>query len=129
MALGIGPAAAAELRVTVRGLESVAGDVKVGLYATPEAFDKRERTFGELVPAKVGEVVVVFRDLPPGRYGVAAIHDLNGNGKLDTNLLGFPTEPYGFGNDAKINFAPPAFDDMAVTVGTGLTETKVDLHK
>jgi uncharacterized protein (DUF2141 family) len=128
-ALGVASAAAAELRVTVRGLESVEGDVKVGLYATPEAFDKRERTFGELVPAKAGEVVVVFRDLPPGRYGVAAIHDLNGNGKLDTNLLGFPTEPYGFGNDAKINFAPPAFDDMAVTVGTSLTETKVDLHK
>ena len=62
-------------------------------------------------------MVVVFRDLPPGRYGLAALHDLNSNGEMDNNLLGFPKEPYGFGNDAKIRLAPPAFADMAVTVG------------
>jgi uncharacterized protein (DUF2141 family) len=126
--LWAGGAAAAELRVTVRGVKSVEGDVKVGLYATPKAFDERKKTFGELAPARVGEVVVVFHDLPPGRYGVAVLHDLNSNGEMDNNLLGFPKEPYGFGNDAKINLAPPAFGDMAVTVGNGVTETVVNLR-
>ena len=37
---------------------------------------------------------------------------LNSNGEMDNNLLGFPKEPYGFGNDAKINLAPPAFADV-----------------
>ena len=72
---------------------------------------------------------MVFRDLAPGRYGIAAIHDINGNGKLDSNLLGVPTEPFGFGNDAKVNFAPPDFADMAVTVGAGTVETSVTLRR
>ncbi len=126
--LWAGGAAAAELRVTVRGVKSAEGDVKVGLYATPEAFDKRQKTFGASSPARPGEVVVVFHDLPPGRYGLAVLHDLNSNGEMDNNLLGFPKEPFGFGNDAKINLAPPAFADMAVTVGNGVTETVVNLR-
>ncbi|WP_158043771.1 DUF2141 domain-containing protein [Skermanella pratensis] len=128
-ALWAGSASASELRVTVRGVPSDAGDVKVGLYATPEAFERRERTFGEAAPARAGDVVVVFRGLAPGRYGIAAIHDINGNGKLDSNLLGVPTEPFGFGNDAKVNFAPPDFADMAVTVGAGTVETAVTLRR
>ena len=126
--LWAGGAASAELRVTVRGVKSAEGDVKVGLYATPKAFDERKKTFGELAPARVGEVVVVFHDLLPGRYGVAVLHDLNSNGEMDNNLLGFPKEPYGFGNDAKINLAPPAFADMTVTVGNGITETVLNLR-
>jgi uncharacterized protein (DUF2141 family) len=121
-------AVAAELRVTVRNVKSSEGDVKVGLYATPEAFDKRRKTFGALSPAQPGEVVVVFRDLPPGRYGIAVLHDLNGNGEMDNNLLGFPKEPFGFGNDARIKLAPPAFADMAVTVGDSVTATAVNLR-
>jgi len=125
---GGGAAAAAELRVTVRGVQTDQGDVRVGLYATPEAFDKRKRTYGMTTPARKGEVTVVFPDLPPGRYGIAAIHDVNGNGEIDMNLLGIPTESYGFGNDAKVNLAPPAFDDMAVTIGTAPVATALTLH-
>ena len=121
-------AVAAELRVTVRGVKSSEGDVKVGLYATPEAFDKRQKTYGALSPANPGEVVVVFRNLPPGRYGLAALHDLNSNGEMDNNLLGFPKEPFGFGNDARIKLAPPAFADMSITVGNGTTQTVVNLR-
>jgi uncharacterized protein (DUF2141 family) len=126
--LWAGGAAAAELRVTVRGVKSVEGDVKVGLYATPKAFDERRKTFGASSPARLGEVVVVFNDLPPGRYGLAVLNDLNSNGEMDNNLLGFPQEPFGFGNDAKINLAPPAFADMTVAVGNGVTETVVKLR-
>jgi uncharacterized protein (DUF2141 family) len=126
--LWAGGAAAAELRVTVRGVKSAEGDVKVALYATPKAFDERRKTFGASSPATPGEVVVVFRDLPPGRYGLAALHDLNSNGEMDNNLLGFPKEPFGFGNDARIKLAPPAFADMAVTVGDGVTATVVNLR-
>jgi uncharacterized protein (DUF2141 family) len=127
--LWAGAVSAGELRVTVRGVPSAEGDVRVALYATPEAFEKRERTFGMVTPAREGNVEVVFSDLPPGRYGVVAIHDANGNGKLDMNLLGIPTEPYGFGNDAKIKLAPPAFEDMAVTVATAPVHTALTLRR
>jgi len=125
---GGGAAAATELRVTVRGVQTDQGDIKVGLYATPEAFDKRKRTYGMAAPAHKGEVTVVFPDIPPGRYGIAAIHDIDGDGELNQNMLGVPTEPYGFGNDAKVNLAPPAFDDMAVTIGTAPVATTLTLR-
>ena len=42
--------------------------------------------------ARVGVIHLVARDLPPGRYAVNAFHDENDNGKLDTNLVGIPSE-------------------------------------
>ena len=56
------------------------------------------------------------RDLPPGQYAVNAFHDENGNGELDTNLFGIPTEGYGFANDPRTTFGPPDFEDAAVNV-------------
>ena len=38
-------------------------------------------------------------NVKPGNYAIAVFHDLNGNGKLDRNLIGLPSEPYGFSND------------------------------
>ena len=75
-----------------------------------------------------GPRLTVEKNLPPGRYGLAVLSDLNSNGEMDNNLLGFPEEPFGFGNDAKINLAPPAFADMTVAVGNGVTETVVNLR-
>ena len=46
-------------------------------------------------------------DLAPGRYALSAFHNENDNGELDTNLLGVPSEGYGFGNDASAAFGPP----------------------
>jgi uncharacterized protein (DUF2141 family) len=46
--------------------------------------------------------------------------DENGNGKLDTNLVGMPTERYGFSNDAKGNRGAPEFDAAAIAVDADL---------
>ena len=50
-----------------------------------------------------------FEDIPPGTHALAVIHDENSDGKLNTNLLGIPTEGYGFSNDAKGLLGPPTF--------------------
>ena len=46
-----------------------------------------------------------------------AFHDENGNGELDTNLFGIPSEGYGFANDPDSTFGPPKFEAAAVNVG------------
>ena len=43
-------------------------------------------------------------------YTAAIFHDVNNNGKLDKNLLGVPTEPYGFSNNARSKWGPPKYD-------------------
>ena len=49
---------------------------------------------------------------------VAAFHDADGNGELGTNILGIPTEGYGFSNGARGFMGPPSFEDAAVTIGS-----------
>ena len=71
--------------------------------------------------------VLVLRDVPPGRYGVSVMHDRNANGKLDSNIVGIPTQPYGASGDARGRMGPPAFEDAAVDV-QGDTALTIHLH-
>jgi uncharacterized protein (DUF2141 family) len=69
----------------------------------------------------------VFAGLPDGRYGIAVFHDIDGDEKLGVNLLGYPTEPFGFGNDAEVRFSRPSFDAAAIAVSGASTRTVVTL--
>ena len=71
--------------------------------------------------------VLVLRDVPPGRYGVSVMHDRNANGKLDSNIVGIPTEPYGAIRHARGRMGPPAFEDAAVDA-QGDTALTIHLH-
>ena len=44
--------------------------------------------------------------LPPGEYSLLLVHDENGNGKLDTNVVGMPLEGYGFSNNPAVMRKP-----------------------
>ena len=118
--LAAAPALAAELAIEVRGVRSDAGRIYVAVH-TPregESFPYSDGTFaGTFQQAHAGDIRFVLRDLPPGRYAVNAFHDENGNGDLDANVLGIPTEGYGFANDPPTSFGPPEFEEAAVTVG------------
>jgi uncharacterized protein (DUF2141 family) len=100
-------AQAADLTVIVNNVQQDVGQVMLGLFSSAEGFPK---TFsqGTLAPAKernaTGQVRLVFKGLAPGQYAATA-------------FMGLPTEPYGFSNNARGNFGPPAFKDAAVKVG------------
>jgi uncharacterized protein (DUF2141 family) len=121
-------ASAADLRVTVAGIHGSAGRIYVALYDSADAYKAERRRDGVILPITGPEVVAVFANLPPGKYGVAAFHDENGNGKFDKNLLGIPQEGFGFSNDALGHFAPPDFPAMVVPVGTAGVSTKINLR-
>jgi uncharacterized protein (DUF2141 family) len=80
-----------------------------------------------MLPATAGEVKAVFAGLPEGRYAIAVFHDTDGDEKLGTNLLGYPTEPFGFGNDAEVRFSRPAFSATAIAVSDAPTRTAITL--
>ena len=114
------PVLAAELAIEVRGIRSGDGSLFVAVHG-PESsatFPAADRVVAGLEQrARVGTLRFVLRDLPPGRYAVNAFHDENDNGELDTNLVGIPSEGYGFANDPGAVFGPPDFEAAAVTVG------------
>lgn len=106
--------------VRVQGLRHERGKVFVALYDSKRSFaQKQGYAAGAIVAAKDGGAVVVFSDVVPGRYAIAFFQDENGNQKLDTSLLGAPTEPFGFSKDAMGKFGPPSFDAAAIDVPAG----------
>ena len=49
--------------------------------------------------AEAGEMTFEVT-LPPDIYGARVLHDLNGNGEMDSNFVGIPKEPWAFSNNA-----------------------------
>ena len=80
------------------------------------------------IAAQAGSVKASFANLAEGEYAVSVIHDLNRNGKLDSNLIGIPVEPFGFSNDAKGTFGPPAFDQAKFKLGVAHKTITVRLN-
>jgi uncharacterized protein (DUF2141 family) len=117
----------ADLTVLIDNVSDDSGHVLAAIFDKPDTFPNAMLR-GERVAAterdSTGRVRLMFTGLAPGRYAVSAFHDRDDNGKLNANMMGLPTEPYGFSRDAKGSFGPPAFEDAAVDVPeAGLTIT------
>ena len=102
----------AALTVSVDNVRAAEGSVRIVVYNEENWLNRQEWTQRALQPAARGTVAATF-ELPPGRYAVAVLHDVNGNGKMDTRMLRLPKEPYGFSNGAKPKLGPPQFEDAA----------------
>ena len=110
-------AQAADIHLTVEGVASAEGKVMVALFDKASEFPRGKLSLASMVPATPGAVKVVFTGVEPGKYAISAYHDVNGNQRLDANMLGIPSEPYGFSRDARGKMGPPSFDDAAFEVG------------
>ena len=108
-------ASAADINLTITGVGDK-GNVMVALYKKEDKWLARS-SMGTMVVAKKEGVTVSFKDLPEGEYAVSLFVDENSNGKMDTNAIGIPIEPYGFSNNASGNFGPPSFEQAKVVVG------------
>ncbi len=113
------PVFAGDLVVEITGIRSADGRIYAGIHQpTPGVKfpDEAGSRYAFNLPARVGNIQVVFKDLPPGDYALTAYHDENDNGEIDRNALGIPTEGYAFSNDAMGFMGPPSFKDAAVTL-------------
>lgn len=124
-----GPLALAEagtITITIKNITAVEGRLFVGLFRPADAFPRQDHAF-QGVTLPVDQVVIETRltDIPEGTYAVAVFHDANGNGDHDRNFWGIPREDYGFSNDARGSFGPPAFEKAAFE-HTG--NTRITIH-
>lgn len=118
----VAPAYAIDMEVEVSGLTQTEGRVMVGVFSDAGTWLKKS-VGGASVEAnqqKDGRVLVKLQDLPEGSsVGLSVFHDVNGNGKLDSNAMGMPKEPYGFSNNAAGVFGPPKFEKAQFEVKAG----------
>jgi len=113
-------ALAADLSLSVADGPAAEATLYVALYNDAASYADSKALASQTGPMQGGKARLVFTRLAPGRYALRAFADENGNGKLDTNLMGMPTERYGFSNDAKGNRGAPDFEAAAIGVDADL---------
>lgn len=113
------------LTVTVENVKGAEGFILASLHTgswQPPA------TQAVRVAAMDGTVKLTFKVPGPGRYGVRLFHDRNGDGKLETDFLGIPREPFGFSRNAPAQFGPPSFEEAAFDVGADGAAQSITLN-
>ena len=101
------------------------GAVMVALYDS-EAGYAGERPVGrQRLDVAAGQRTAVFEGLPAGDYAAKAFHDLNGDGEMNFNPFGIPTEPYAFSNNAVGNMGPASWERARFAVSGRAAQTIV----
>jgi uncharacterized protein (DUF2141 family) len=105
------------------------GIVRLGLYTEAQYPDDNSTpVMSADVPAVGGETVITLKNVPVGTYAIEVFQDLNSNGKMDSNFLGLPKEPYGFSRDAHPRLSKPDFSRVKFEVAAGQNDQSLHLQ-
>jgi uncharacterized protein (DUF2141 family) len=120
------------LRIHVDGLRNSIGDIGTTIFASPDGWpednNKAFRHGPTPIPPGERQVTAVWTNLPPGDYGVAAIHDENQNHKLDKNFIGIPKEGFGFANNPHVVLSAPGFKEALVHLTCPATDITIHMQ-
>jgi uncharacterized protein (DUF2141 family)/uncharacterized membrane protein len=105
------------VRLVIKNLRSSNGKLMVKLQNAEGTSVQRAA-----VPIRNNAVDYLFERVPAGKYALQMFHDENGNGQMERNFLGLPTEGYGFSNNAKATFGPPPFDKLLFNCAAQTTQ-------
>lgn len=108
--------ASATLRLDVSSFRNTKGAMSCRLFTDASGFPDGEGTATVRAPIEGTQASCTFSNLKPGIYAVAVVHDENGNGKLDKNLVGVPTEGYGVSNNRTYALSSPKWDESKFTI-------------
>jgi uncharacterized protein (DUF2141 family) len=116
------------LRIHATGFRSQKGMADAVIFASPDGWpeQKDKSVADDAVPISGSEATFTFK-LPPGKYAVAVLDDANENQKLDRNLLGVPTEGFGFANNPPVFLTAPSFAQAAVPLLCPVTRVPVKI--
>lgn len=104
-----------DLTVTVTNIQNAKGKISFGLFRKQDSFPVKGKQFkGVLIETTKSKTKYTFQNLEKDGYAVAVYHDENNNGILDKNLVGAPTEAYGFSRNARATFSAPSFEEAKV---------------
>ena len=91
------------------------GMIWVGIYNSQNYLVKEEAIVSGFMVEKQGQQFIEFTGIEYGTYAVALFHDLNGNGEMDKNLIGIPSEPYAFSQTPRTKWRLPRFHEIKFT--------------
>ncbi|MEM7139096.1 MAG: DUF2141 domain-containing protein [Myxococcota bacterium] len=129
------PAANNTLTIRVNGIREPGTRLACALFWKNKGFPRKHRralrrTWIDVEPVDVeaGSASCVFKRTGLGEYAASVFVDMNRNGKLDTNAIGSPSEPWGVSRNAKSKrFGPPIFKDAKFDYAGGPVTIEIDL--
>lgn len=107
------PSSQGNLSVGISNIPNDQGQVGCSLFSSKDGFPSnadraKARVF---VKPKAGKAQCTFRNLTPGKYAVAVMHDADRDGKLKTSMVGRPQEWWGVSNNIPAErFGPPKYE-------------------
>ncbi len=110
----------------IHGLKDLHGTVFVYVYDNARDFPVHPHKAVARLRFNANGAQPFRLELPPGDYAFAVYVDANGNGRIDRNWLGIPSEPLALSGSPRFHFGPPRFDECKVRVQGDVF--RLDLH-
>lgn len=117
------------LAITIQADVKKRGDIHVAVFQNKTSFkNKSGGVFEKVLPySSTAKYKLEVPALAYGLYSVAVFQDTNGNGRLDANTLGIPTEPYGFSNNPRVKWSAPTFEETAVSLQSTSVSLSIEM--
>jgi uncharacterized protein (DUF2141 family) len=124
------PAANNVLTLEITGIRQAKGRMACALFWQNKGFPRKHRRAlrRTWVDVDAKTVECVFKRTGLGEYAASVFLDTNLNGKLDTNAIGSPKEPWGVSQNAKAKrFGPPLWKDAKFDYEGGPVTIPIEL--
>jgi uncharacterized protein (DUF2141 family) len=106
-----------DVLVDITGINfSKKGNLVIGLFKETGFPKADQSSYGKMVAISSPTMTVKFSKITAGTYAIAVFQDKDKNGKLSTNMVGYPVELYGFSKNKFGTFGPPDFKDVSFEV-------------
>ena len=116
------------LVLQLSGVGQDGGPLKVAVFDSNDGFPNHEEAVHrQSFPVDPFDGSIRLDPIPPGSYAIAVYQDVDSNGKMNRALAGYPTEPYGFSNDARSMFGPPPFSNAVFEAIEGTQELHIEI--
>ena len=113
-----------QLTIEIQNIESLKGDIRIGVFNANEKFLKENYIFRNYkIAVKNNTEAIVIDDLPKGDYAFILYHDRNADGKLNRSILGVPKEAFGFSNNVRPKLSKPTFEECKFSLKEDLVLT------
>lgn len=122
---------AADVTLIVSGVPNAPEYVACALFSSAAGFPgETDRARSLKAPARPGQTLCVFRDLPPGQYAAAVSLLREGQAQIDKDFLGRPAQAWGVSQNIRHAFKAPGFDEASFLVpAKGETRIAIELAR
>jgi len=117
------------LEVTISRIHTNKGQLCVALFNSEEGFKKEQPCWKKSYAkssVEQGKIVLIIC-ISPGTYGLSALDDENGDGKMNYNIIGVPQEGFGFSGYRHKGIRKPPFNNFIFRVEENQT-VKIDVE-